>query len=53
MCSNLRSCSDGFEIACWNGEPIRIAFIVDAHDREIIAWHPVVGAGFSGSMPAT
>ncbi len=50
MRSNLRWCSDGFEIACWNGEPIRIAFIIDAHDREIIAWHAVAGAGTSGSM---
>jgi putative transposase len=24
MRSNLRWCSDGFEIACWNGDPIRI-----------------------------
>jgi len=50
MRSNLRWCSDGFEITCWNGEPIRLAFIVDAHDREVIAWHAVVGAGISGSM---
>ena len=50
MRSNLRWCSDGFEIACWNGEIIRIAFIIDAHDREIIAWHAVVGSGISGSM---
>jgi putative transposase len=50
MRSNLRWCSDGFEIGCWNGDLIRIAFIIDAHDREIIAWHAVVGSGISGSM---
>jgi transposase InsO family protein len=50
MHSNLRWCSDGFEIACWNGETVRVAFIIDAHDREIIAWHAVAGAGISGSM---
>ena len=50
MRSNLRWCSDGFEITCWNGEIVRVAFIIDAHDREIIAWHAVAGAGISGSM---
>jgi putative transposase len=50
MRSNLRWCSDGFEITCWNGDILRIAFIIDAHDREIIAWHAVAGAGISGSM---
>ena len=50
MHSNLRWCSDGFEITCWNGQIVRAAFIIDAHDREIIAWHVVAGAGISGSM---
>ena len=50
MRSNLRWCSDGFEITCWNGEIVRAAFIIDAHDREIIAWHAVVGSGISGGM---
>lgn len=50
MRSNLRWCSDGFEISCWNGDLIRIAFIIDAHDREIIAWYAVVGSGISGGM---
>ena len=31
--SNLRWCSDGFEFTCWNGEVVRGAFIIDAHDR--------------------
>jgi putative transposase len=47
--SNLRWCSDGLEFACWNGDVIRAAFIIDAHDREIIAWRAVAGAGISGS----
>ena len=47
---DLRWCSDGFEITCWNGDLIRLAFIIDAHDREIIAWHAVANAGISGSM---
>ena len=50
MRSNLRWCSDGFEISCWNGDIVRLAFIIDAHDREIIAWHAVANAGISGSM---
>ncbi len=49
MRSNIRRCSDGFEFTCWNGEIIRGAFIIDAHDREIISWRAVVNAGISGS----
>ena len=50
MRSNLRWCSDAFEITCWNGEIVRVVFVIDAHDREIIAWHAVAGAGITGSM---
>jgi len=49
MRSNLRWCSDGFEFTCWNGDIVRGAFFIDAHDREIIAWRAVVNAGISGS----
>jgi putative transposase len=49
MRSNLRWCSDGLEFTCWNGDIIRMAFIIDAFDREIIAWAAVCGAGISGS----
>ena len=49
MRSNLRWCSDSFEFSCWNGEVIRMAFIIDAFDREIIAWAAVSAAGISGS----
>jgi transposase InsO family protein len=50
--SNLRWCSDGLEFVCWNGDVIRAAFIPGAHDREIIAWRAVAGAGISGSDEA-
>ena len=49
MRSNLRWCSDGLEFTCWNGEVVRLAFIIDAFDREIIAWTAISGAGISGS----
>jgi putative transposase len=49
MKSNLRWCSDGFEFTCWDGAVVRGVFIIDAHDREIIAWRAVVNAGISGS----
>lgn len=47
--SNQRWSSDGLEIACWNGEVVRIVFAIDTHDREIIAWHASTG-GVSGEM---
>nr|WP_170138600.1 IS3 family transposase [Rhodobium orientis] len=49
MASNLRWCSDALEFTCWNGEVVRLAFIIDAFDREIIAFVAVTGAGISGS----
>jgi len=49
MRSDLRWCSDGLEFLCWNGSIVRVAFVIDAHDREIIAWRAVAGAGISGS----
>ena len=48
--SNLRWCSDVLELMCCNGEIVRIAFVIDAHDREVIAWRAVVGSGISGSQ---
>lgn len=47
--SNLRWCSDGVEFTCWNGDILRGAFIIDAHDREIIALRAMVNAGINGS----
>ena len=55
MTARLRSwrwCSDALEIGCWNGEKVRIAFLIDAFDREVIAHVTVTvtvtGAGISG-----
>lgn len=48
--SNQRWASDAFEIPCWNGEVVRIAFAIDTHDREIIAWIATSDSGISGEM---
>ena len=36
--SDLRYCSDIFEIHCWNGEEVHIAFSLDCCDRENMAF---------------
>ena len=36
--SNLRWCSDVFEIACWNGDVVRVAFSLDCCDREVMSF---------------
>lgn len=38
LASDLRWCSDGFEIRCWNDERVHVAFSLDCCDREAIAW---------------
>lgn len=48
--SNQRWASDGFEIPCWSGEVVRVAFAIDTHDREVMAWVATIGAGISGEM---
>jgi len=48
--SNQRWASDGLEILCWNGEVVGVAFAIDTHDREIIAWVAPSGGGISGEM---
>jgi putative transposase len=48
--SNRRWASDAFEIPCWNGEVVRVAFAIDTHDREVMAWVATAGAGISGEM---
>lgn len=35
--SNLRWTSDTFEIACWSGESVRVAFALDTCDPEVMA----------------
>jgi putative transposase len=42
--SDLRWCSDGFEIGCANGERVRIAFTLDCCDREAISWVATTGS---------
>ena len=46
---NLRWTSDGLEIACWNGQVVRVAFALDTCDREVMAWCATTG-GISGEM---
>ena len=36
--SNLRWCSDAFEIRCWNGERVQVAFALDCCDREVMSF---------------
>jgi putative transposase len=48
--SNRRRASDGFEIPCWDGEVVRVAFAIDTHDREVMAWVAAAGAGIGGEM---
>ena len=37
LASNMRWCSDGFRILCWNGEHVEVAFSLDFCDREAIS----------------
>ena len=39
-----------FEVTCWDREIVRIVFVIDANDREVVAWKAVAGARVSGSM---
>lgn len=36
--SDVRWCSDGFGIQCWNGEQLQVVFSLDCHDREVISY---------------
>jgi putative transposase len=45
--SNRRWCSDGFELACDNGEKVRVAFALDCCDREALA-HVASTEGIKG-----
>lgn len=50
--SNERWCSDILEVRCWNGEIVQVAFALDCHDREAIAYTAqprVLQAGTSSS----
>ncbi len=45
---NQRWCSDVFLLPCWSGEVISVAFAIDCHDREVLAYvaspRPLTGA---------
>src|SRR5215471_1810412 len=47
--SNIRWCSDHFELVCRNGEIVRVLFAIDACDREVVGWLATF-AGISGEM---
>jgi putative transposase len=47
--SDLRWCSDAFQVQCWNGEKLQVAFSLDCHDREIITW-VTSSRGLDGSL---
>lgn len=38
LTSNMRWCSDGFEILCFNGDKVRVAFAMDCCDREVMSY---------------
>lgn len=46
---NVRWSSDVFEIACDNGESVRVAFALDCRDREVMC-HVATTGGVSGEM---
>ena len=48
--SNIRWCSDHLELSARDGDVVRVLFVIDACDREIIAWSAVAHAGVSGEM---
>ena len=47
--SDSRYCSDTFEIWCWDHRIVRVAFVLDCCDREIITWSAST-AGINGQM---
>jgi transposase InsO family protein len=47
--SDLRWCSDIFEISCWNKERVRVAFSLDCCDREVMSYIATTG-GICGNM---
>lgn len=46
--SNMRWCSDGFEIKCDSGQTVTATFAKDCCDREILAWRAWSGKGLPG-----
>ncbi len=48
--SNMRWCSDGFEIKCDSGETVTATFAKDCCDREILTWRAWEGKGLAGEL---
>jgi transposase InsO family protein len=46
--SDLRWCSDGFEIKCDSGQTVTATFAKDCCDREVLAWRAWEGKGLPG-----
>lgn len=49
LSSNMRWCSDIFEIPCWNGERVRVVFALDCSDREVLSFVSTTG-GITAQM---
>ena len=49
LASDLRWCSDHFDIRCWNGDIVRVIFSLDCHDREAMRFHGTTG-GITGKI---
>ncbi len=47
--SDLRWCPDSFEIRCWNGDRVQVAFSLDCCDREVMAY-VATSAAITGAM---
>ena len=47
--SNRRWSSNGLEVACRDGEVVRVAFAIDTHDPEVVAWQAAT-TGIGGEM---
>ena len=50
LASDMRWCSDMFEIRCWDGGKVHVAFSLDCCDREAIAWVAANGHLDGGSV---
>jgi len=48
--SDVRWCSDGFEIKCASGETVTATFAKDCCDREIMAWRAWPGNSLPGEQ---
>lgn len=47
---NVRWCSDHLELRARDSQVVRVLFVIDACDREIIGWLAVTKAGISAEM---